>query len=200
MFHLLVAWLAAIAAFLAAALCIAWSPFAALICARIARRNGLSARRYAMYGAMYSALLFLPWRHLTRQMRGEPVFINSIRGAYRIVYALAALLLACHIYFAITESGIFGYSDAQLLSLFESLVLAVLTAAGTLALGAGMVSVFRAYRRFTERDGRQEPHNSIDMLDRSYIAPFAWAWASMMIGSSFWFLWLAIATYNDFLR
>ena len=177
--------LAFIVTYLVAALCIAWAPFAALICARIARRNGLSARRYAIYGAMYSALLFLPWRHLLRQMRGEPVFLNSIKNAYFVVYALAALVLACYIYFAITEIGIFGYSDAQILSLFESLILTVLTAAGTLVLVAGMASILRANRRFAERDGRQEPHGHIDLLDRTYIAPFAWAWASMLIGSSF---------------
>ena len=184
-FPFLFDWLAAIVTYLVAALCIAWSPFAALICARIARRNGLSARRYAMYGAMYSVLLFLPWRHLTRWMRGEPVFLNSIKNAYVVVYVVAALVLACHLFYVVIEIGVFGYSDAQVLPLFAAIILAVLTAAGTLVLVAGMASILRANRRFAERDGRQEPRGHIDLLDRTYIAPFAWAWASMLIGSSF---------------
>ena len=188
------AWLATIVTFLLAALCIAWSPFAALTCARIARRNGLNARRYAIYGAIYSALLFLPWLHLTRWMRGKTVFPDSIRVAYWVVYAVAALVLACHIFFVVTEIGIYPYS-IDLLPFF-----AIFTAAGTLALGKGMVSMLRANRRFAERDGHQESSGSIDLTDRTYIAPFAWAWGSMLTGSSLWFLWLAIATYNDFIR
>ena len=188
------AWLATIVTFLVAALCIAWSPFAALICARIARRNGLSARRYAMRGARYSALLFLPWRHLTRQMRGEPVFLNSIKEAYLVVYALAALSLACHVFYVVMEISMYRYSYSSLP------FFAIVTVGGMLALGAGIMSALRANRRFAERDGQQESRVSIDLTDRLYIAPFAWAWASMLIGSSLWFLWLAIATYNDFIR
>ena len=193
------AWLAATAAFVLAALCIAWSPFAALACARIARRNGLSARRYAMRGARYSALLFLPWRHLTRQMRGKPVFPNSVKNTYVVVYAVAALVLACHVFFLITEIGIYQHSY-ELLTLFESLIFAVLTTAGALTLVAGAVSAQRANRRFAERDERQEPSGSIDLTDRLYIAPFAWAWASMLIGSSLWLLWPVFVTYNDFIK
>ena len=168
-FPFLFAWLATIVTFLLAALCIAWSPFAALTCARIARRNGLSARRYAMRGARYSVLLFLPWLHLTRWMRGKTVFSDSIRVAYWVVYAVAALVLACHIFFVVTEIGIYPYSLGSLP------FFAIVTAAGTLALGAGIVSAQRASRRFAERDGQQESRGHIDLLDRLYIAPFAWA-------------------------
>ena len=196
-FPFLFAWLATIVTFLLAALCIAWSPFAALTCARIARRNGLNARRYAMLGAMYSVLLFLPWLYLTLRMRGKPVFRDSIKSAYSVVYVVAALLLACHIFFLITEIGIYPHSD-EFLNLLGSLIFAVLTAAGALALGAGIVSALRMNRRFAERDGRQESRVSIDLPDRSCIAPFAWAWASMLICSGWWFLWPV--TYNVFIR
>ena len=52
-------------------LCIIWSPFAGLICALIARKKGLNALRYALIGALYSALLFAPWRFLVQRMRNR---------------------------------------------------------------------------------------------------------------------------------
>ena len=64
--HLFPTLLAFCATFAITTLCLAWTPFAALICARIARRRCLNINRPAVHGALYSALLFLPWRHLTR--------------------------------------------------------------------------------------------------------------------------------------
>ena len=41
-----------------------WAPFGALACALIAWRRGLNPYRYAVAGAAYSALFFLPWVYL----------------------------------------------------------------------------------------------------------------------------------------
>ena len=45
-----------------------WAPFGALICARMARRRGLNAWRYAAAGALYSILFFWPWVYLVARM------------------------------------------------------------------------------------------------------------------------------------
>ena len=190
----LAAWLAAIVTFFVAALCIAWSPFAALACARIARRKGLSARRYAIYGAIYSVLLFLPWRHLIRRMRGEPVSRASVRNAYEAVYAVAAILLICNIVYLIGEIIEYPY-HYDFFSTF-----AVLTVAASLALGAGMVSISRANRRTAEREMQGDSCGDVASPDLSYIAPFAWAWASMLIGSSLWCIALLAGVFNVFFR
>lgn len=95
--------LAAFVTFVITTLCIAWAPFAALICARIARRQGLSAKRPAIHAAIYSVLLFLPWRHLIRQMRGEPITRANITDTYTIADVLAALVLAPHIFLILAE-------------------------------------------------------------------------------------------------
>ena len=81
--HIFAAFVAVHIAFVIAILCVAWTPFAALICARIAQRRGLNVKRPAVHGAIYSALLFLPWRHLTRQMRGEPINRGNIANQSR---------------------------------------------------------------------------------------------------------------------
>ena len=174
-----------------ATLCIAWAPFAALICARIARRKGLNPNRYAIHGAIYSALLFLPWRHLTRQMRGEPINRANIKSAYTFAYVLAALVLASHIALIFTITYLSSYS---LDSFAEPFVVKYIVAsiAGALAFAAGLASLSLAKKRLNALQERRESPNAIDLPDRSYIEPFAWAWASMLISSAplwnFWFI------------
>ena len=101
--HLFPTLLAFCATFAITTLCLAWSPFAALICARIARRRCLTIKRPALHGAIYSALLFFPWQHLTRQMRGEPITLANTKDAHRVAYVIAALVLASHFIFIFTE-------------------------------------------------------------------------------------------------
>ena len=47
-----------------------WAPFGALICRRIARSRGFNPRRYAIAGAVYPVLFFVPWVYLVMRMRG----------------------------------------------------------------------------------------------------------------------------------
>lgn len=63
-----------------------WSPIAALICGGIARARGLSVSRYAAAGAVYSALLILPWLYLVVRMfnRSVPRFI--VVAGYMVLY------------------------------------------------------------------------------------------------------------------
>ena len=171
-----------------ATLCIAWAPFAALICARIARRKGLNPNRYAIHGAIYSALLFLPWRHLTRQMRGEPITRANINSAYFFAYLLAGLVVASNIAFVFTITYP-SYSLNEFADIVEFIFAAI---AGALAFAVGLTSLSIAKNRFNEIQERRESPNVIDLPDRSYIAPFAWAWAAMLICSvplwKFWFV------------
>lgn len=176
-------------AYVVATLCIAWAPFAALICARIARRRGLSVKRHAVHGAIYSAMLFLPWRHLTRQMRGEPIKRENITGAYVIAYVIAGLVLASHIAYIFTIT----YPKYSLNLFADEVDYIVASIVGVIAFSAGLVSLARVYKRLNELEERQEARNAIDLPDRSYIAPFAWAWAAMQISSApLWLFWFVI--------
>ncbi len=74
-----------------AILCVPLVPVGALICAMRARSNGLSATRYAIVGALSSALFLIPWFLLILRMRG--VSIPKIVTRSLDVAAYAAWLL-----------------------------------------------------------------------------------------------------------
>ena len=68
-------------------LCAAWAPFAALICAIISKRNGLSVWRFSLAGAILSVFLLLPWLYLIMRMSGKQV--------PRFIYVLSYLAVYC---------------------------------------------------------------------------------------------------------
>ena len=74
-----------------AILCVPLVPVGALVCALRARSNGLSATRYAIVGALSSALFLIPWFLLILRMRG--VSIPKIVTRSLDVAAYAAWLL-----------------------------------------------------------------------------------------------------------
>ena len=65
-----------------------WAPFAGLVCARAARARGLNPWRYAIVGAVYSALFFLPWIYLLSKIRAKPLRGHTIATGYLFVYGL----------------------------------------------------------------------------------------------------------------
>ena len=65
----------------------AWAPFGALVCALIAWRRGLSPYRYAVAGAVCSALFFLPWVYLAARMLGWAVPKPLAALPYVVLYA-----------------------------------------------------------------------------------------------------------------
>ncbi len=76
-----------------------WMPFASLICARSARKKGLSVWRYALAGALYSLLLFWPWVYLLARMNDKRVPRFFIGLFYFFVHA--AWLLGGSLYLLI---------------------------------------------------------------------------------------------------
>ena len=179
--HLFAAFLAYSVTLVIAALCLAWAPFAAIQCARIAQQRGLNIKRPALHGAIYSTLLFFPWQHLTRQMRGEPLTRAAITGAYTIAYALAAAILAAHIFLIFTEIfWTWAFSSADFAKF------GIPTIASALAFAAGLASLSLANKRLNALQEQRESPNAIDLPNRSYIEPFAWAWASMLISAAPW--------------
>ena len=68
-------------------LCVAWAPFAALICAIISKKNGLSVWRFSLAGAILSVFLLLPWLYLIMRMSGKQI--------PRFIYVLSYLAVYC---------------------------------------------------------------------------------------------------------
>ena len=71
----------------AGAVSLLWAPFGALVCAVLARRRGLSPRRYAFAGAAHSAFFFLPWVYLVARMLGWVIPKPLIAIPYAVLYA-----------------------------------------------------------------------------------------------------------------
>ena len=72
---------------LVAGMCVLWAPFASLICAKSARKNGLEVRRYAVVGGLYSLMLVLPWLYLIIRMSGDRPSRTLVKWGYALLYA-----------------------------------------------------------------------------------------------------------------
>ncbi len=75
-------WIGALMAFFG----LLFAPVAAIYCSRLARRNGLSPKRYAIMGGVYSLMFFVPAVYLIARLRGRIASRKVIRIAYIIVY------------------------------------------------------------------------------------------------------------------
>ena len=63
-----------------------WSPAAAALCARAARRRGLAPGRYAIWGALYSILMIVPWVLLLQRLHGSLIPRRLLELSYWILY------------------------------------------------------------------------------------------------------------------
>ena len=88
---------------------IVWSPFAALICRLMARRNGLPAGQYARTGWSYSAQMLLPWIYLAALLYDKPLPTLVVRAGYILTYAIwtAVIISGAYVFaeFFIIGSG-----------------------------------------------------------------------------------------------
>ncbi|MDE2685995.1 MAG: hypothetical protein OXI16_00635 [Chloroflexota bacterium] len=86
--------------------CVIWSPFAALICAVIARKTGLSVWKYALAGAIGSTLLFVPWIFLIQRMRNKRISYDEVvKPIYMGLYAIWGTVIFGNIVVHITLMG-----------------------------------------------------------------------------------------------
>ena len=70
------------------AFCIIWAPFAALICGLAARKRGLNVLQCMFIGAIYSALLFVPWMYIIRRIRNEQETAGAFAFDYDILFIM----------------------------------------------------------------------------------------------------------------
>ena len=129
-------------------------------------------------------------------MRGDPITRANINSAYFFAYLLAALVVASHI------AVVFAYPyPSYSLTIFAEIAdFIVTTIIGALAFIAGLLSLSRAKNRLNELEEQRESPNAIDLPDKSYIAPFAWAYASMLISvSPYYYRLIAILIWASFI-
>lgn len=79
------------------------TPIAALMTSRHARRLGSTdPRHYGLVGALYSALLLLPWIYLALNLSGREVPLIFIRVVYIALYVLWAFYLMVTYFLALS--------------------------------------------------------------------------------------------------
>ena len=152
-----------------------WAPFAALVCARVARSQGLDSRRFAAAGAIYSTLFFWPWVYLLLRMHGRSVPAPVIRGAYIVLYAV------------IWPATVLAFFPAALVLPHPFWVVS------PLLMLVNAVTWFLSRRKLSnshQRYGHVHGDPSEDVLpNRAYIMPFAHAFAWVLVAIALW--WLA---------
>ena len=67
-------------------LCLLWAPFASAMCAVGAKNRGLSAKRYALAGGLYSLMLMLPWVYLVNRLAGNRLPRALVKWCYGLLY------------------------------------------------------------------------------------------------------------------
>ena len=102
-------WIGALMAFFG----LLFAPIAAIYCSRLARRNGLSPKRYAIMGGVYSLVFFVPAVYLVARLRGRIVPRKLIIATY----------IALHVYWTAGPLGFallvsFGVGPGMFLPLF----------------------------------------------------------------------------------
>ena len=129
-------------------------------------------------------------------MRGEPITRANVNAAYFFAYLLAALVAASHVFLIVTEI----IQPRAFYSLEDMIEHVVATIAGALAFAAGLASLSRVKNRLNELQESHESPNAIDLPDTSYIAPFAWAWAAMLITSApYYYRFIAVLIWTSFI-
>ena len=148
-----------------------WAPFGALICRRIARSRGFDPRRYAIAGAVYPVLFFLPWVYLVRRMRGRSVSVVVVRNIYILLYGawLVLPIWSLSMFTAVSlRAEDFGGALITGLMLISSILLFF----GSLV----MIDVVgkKAKYRTVDRPGGSDESIQDDVLPHiAYILPFA---------------------------
>ena len=162
-------------AFLVALPGLAWSPFAALIAWRLARRRGLSGGRYALVGAAYSVFLLVPWLYLAVSLLGRrpPGFVVQL--IYRLLYF--AWLVGPIVFWGQYMAGIgvlwldfiWGGDTSEILDHDRRLVVySVWSTMILMWIGSGVMSL-----------GKWESDNDVTdhaLMSVRFITPFALAW------------------------
>ena len=147
-----------------------WMPFAALFCARAARSRGLDSGRYAVAGAIYSILLFIPWVYLVLRLRGRELPSSLVRMAYIILF--------------------FGIWPLATLSTFFSALFAVPLRPLLLVLPASavtwLISIWNLWRANKRANACGDELSDAMLPHHAYIMPFAYATLWTLFAATTW--------------
>ena len=148
-----------------------WAPFGALACALIAWRRGLSPYRYAVAGAAYSALFFLPWVYLAARMLGWAIPKPLTALPYVVLYGLWAYGPARYSYEIWTDVEV--YRPAWLFAWVANMF--------TMAASLPLLTPFKRINPF--RRARRDAPLRDTLPNPVYLLTFAllWGWTALTV-------------------
>lgn len=139
-----------------------WAPFNALLCFKAAKKRALTGWPYAVAGAAYSILFFLPGLYLLMRLRGNTIHRSQVIAAYALC-GLAFLILTASSYglFIIT-----AHEGARISSMYGYFCITMLLLAGIASteLYAFLKNVHPLYRN--TKEGQRY------LLSRAQLSPF----------------------------
>ncbi len=164
-----------------------WTPFAALICGRIARAKSLRVGSYVGAGAGYSALFFLPWIYLVARMLGRNPPSVLIRASYVLIYACWLALTGGYAVYYFTELYLFDAHGLERYGWEKAIGLAVImfvvVALNLLTWTASVLALRRAHAEHRMKSG-DAPREILP--GGVYIYPFALLLAWVMAFPLVW--------------
>ncbi len=167
-----------------------WSPFAAFICNRIAKRRGLDADAFTGAGCGYSILFFLPWVYLVGRMNGGHFSRGAIVLVYVIVFALWFGLAVGYVSYWLTEDFHFDSYGLERHGLGKAVTVTVIWIGAAVA---NLAAWFFTLRALIRADRRRTISNPRDILPGGiYIYPFGFLLTWLIV---FGILWVITYAY-----
>ncbi len=162
-----------------------WSPAAAVLCARAARRKGLDPKRYAMLGGLYSTLMIVPWVLLLLRLCGNRIPWRLLALSYWVLYGgiwgCGVIALFANIILLVILVLLFEGADSA--SLLWPIMIALMLCANVLALtvsARGLIKRWRADQVAGVGLMAQDSHR----FSKSYVMPFVHAIAATALSIS----------------
>ena len=177
---------------------ILWSPFAVMICARMARRRCLPAGRYARAAWSYSAQFLIPWTYLVAVLQGNPTNRQTSRIDYIFIYSLWTVIAlgTFGVFWGafIHPDGDFGplgdlaqSGTGRLSTHIATLLIAFVPIPANIFLFQKTLRDLRRKRR-EDRQPDQNPPDLYDLPHKAYTRPFSMTLLGSMLICLSWLI------------
>ena len=153
---------------------VVWAPFAAWLCGRSARARGLDSRKFAVAGAIYSALLFWPSIYLLLRIRGKRVSGRAVHAVYFLLYGMVWPASCVAVMFATLGTPRWFVMLGLSLGLCNAV---------TWFVSHRRLARWHGRRRIPQADGMDEI-----LPDRAYLTPFALTLGWVLLAVAAWAL------------
>ncbi len=156
------------------------APFAAATCFIIARSRGMRPMRYAVVGALYSTLFFLPFCYLVARMYNRSVPSGYIRVGYVYIYLVwlfGSVLYNLFLMFAYHPGRhhILDFTNVWVLTAY---LIIIVICVNLIALSISITKLENSHRNYLEHTSCV---SSSVLPRKAYIMPFVYTFVSLLL-------------------